>query len=125
MEINKNIRSFEETLEHKAASERQKEHVMHGKLHKHEPPTLPPHKRKGMLAVSFDDNDLNVFREAFGGDDEAAAALGIVKGAPPEIQILVAQLLDQIEFILAGPAETECNGTATANKELAEIEKEA
>ena len=53
---------------------------------------------KGMISIQFDERDWGgVFKDAFGNEDEANAAIGIVHGAPPEIQILVAQLLTQIE----------------------------
>ncbi len=58
---------------------------------------IPPHKRKGMISIQFDVTDWDVFKDVFGSEDEANAAIGIIHGAPPEIQILVAQLLTQIE----------------------------
>lgn len=58
---------------------------------------VPPHERKGMISLQFDENDWKVFKDAFGDEDTAAAAVEIVYGAPPEIQILVAQVLGMIE----------------------------
>lgn len=64
----------------------------------HRPPhPVPPHIRKGMFSIQFDDNDWEIFKKVFVDEDEAAAAFGIIHGAPPEIQILAAQLLYQIE----------------------------
>ena len=78
------------------------EHPQHGPGH-----PLPPHERKGMVAIRFDEKDWEIFKEVFGGEDEAGAAMGIIHAAPPEIQILAAQLISQIE------------------KEILQIEKEA
>lgn len=58
---------------------------------------VPPHVRKGMITLQFDEDDWKVFKEAFGDEDTAAAAVEIVHGAPPEIQILAAQVLNMIE----------------------------
>ena len=71
-----------------------KEHIAHSWGHPH--PGLP-HERKGMIALRLDEHDWKVFMAAFGDEDTAAAAVDIVHGAPPEIQILVAQILDMIE----------------------------
>lgn len=68
------------------------EHMVHRPKH-----PVPPHERKGMITLQFDEGDWKVFKEAFGDEDTAAAAVEIVHGAPPEIQILVAQVLDMIE----------------------------
>ncbi|MGX8705116.1 MAG: hypothetical protein ACSW8J_00910 [bacterium] len=58
---------------------------------------VPPHLRRQMMRVVFDDTDMSVFREAFGDEDTAAAAMGILYDAPPEIQILALQILHIIE----------------------------
>ena len=50
-----------------------------------------------MITLQLDDSDWQVFKDVFGDEDTAAAAVEIVHGAPPEIQILVAQVLDMIE----------------------------
>ena len=56
-----------------------------------------PHERRGMLTIQFDAKDWKVFNNVFDNEDEANAAIRIIHGAPPEIQILVAQLLIHIE----------------------------
>lgn len=58
---------------------------------------VPPHERKGMITIQFDDRDWKVFTEVFGDEDTAAAAADIIHSAPPEIQILAAQILKMIE----------------------------
>ena len=58
---------------------------------------VPPHERKGMITLQFDDKDWEVFTEVFGDEDTASAAADIIHGAPPEIQILAAQILKMIE----------------------------
>lgn len=84
------------TTNHVKGEKSMNEHIMEQIAHRPKHP-VPPHERKGMLTIQFDDKDWDVFRAAFGNDDEAAAAVGIIYSAPPEIQILVAQLLTQIE----------------------------
>lgn len=68
------------------------EHMVHRPKH-----PVPPHERKGMITLQFDESDWKIFQEAFGDEDTAAAAVEIVHGAPPEIQVLVAQVLNMIE----------------------------
>lgn len=68
------------------------EHMIHRSMH-----PVPPHERKGMISLQFDENDWKIFKAAFGDEDTAAAAVQIVHSAPPEIQILVAQVLVMIE----------------------------
>lgn len=63
----------------------------------HPMPPPPPHMRRQMAQVHFEDRDLEVFREAFGDEDTAAAAVEILCAAPPEIQILAYQILHMIE----------------------------
>ena len=58
---------------------------------------IPPHERRGIITLQFDEADWKVFMAAFGDEDTATAAIEIVHGAPPEIQILVAQILSMIE----------------------------
>lgn len=66
--------------------------AIHGRRH-----PVPPHERKGMISLQFDEKDWQVFMNVFGNEDDAKAAMGIIHGAPPEIQILAAQLLTLIE----------------------------
>lgn len=58
---------------------------------------MPPHERRNMLQLEFDEEDWNVFKEAFGDEDTAEAAIEIIYSAPPEIQILAIQILNMIE----------------------------
>ena len=58
---------------------------------------VPPHMRRQTLRIAFDDKDLTVFQDAFGDEDTAVAAMDILCGAPPEIQILAIQILHMIE----------------------------
>lgn len=87
-----NIKTTSHAKEERSMNEHKAEHFAHGHGH-----PVPPHERKGMISVQFDETDWGVFKDAFGNEDEANAAIGIIHGAPPEIQILVAQLLTQIE----------------------------
>ena len=87
-----NINTTTHGKEERSMNEHKAVHFAHG----HRPP-VPPHERKGMISIRFDERDWSVFKDVFGNEDEANAAIGIVHGAPPEIQILVAQLLAEIE----------------------------
>lgn len=68
--------------------------VRHG--HRH---PIPPHERRNMIYVEFDERDRIVFKEMFGDDDTAEAAISIIHNAPPEIQILAIQVLKMIEEV--------------------------
>ena len=61
--------------------------------------TLPalPHMRRHMLHIVFESKDIAVFQEVFGDMDTAEAAMDILCGAPPEIQILALQILHMME----------------------------
>lgn len=58
---------------------------------------MPPHMRHQMIHIEFEDKDLAVFQDVFGDEDTAAAAIDILCGAPPEIQLLALQILHMIE----------------------------
>ena len=60
-------------------------------------PPVPPHMRQKTLHIVFEDKDVAVFQEAFGDMDTAEAAMDILCGAPPEIQILAPQILRLVE----------------------------
>lgn len=71
-------------------------------IHEHRLPTrhnIPPHERKAMLHIEFDENDWRLLKEVFGDEDTAAAAVDIIKDAPPEIQILAVQLINIIKEV--------------------------
>lgn len=60
---------------------------------------IPPHVRKGLLQVEFDEKDMKTLHSVFGDEDTASAAMEIIKNAPPEIQILAIQLVDIIQEV--------------------------
>lgn len=60
---------------------------------------IPPHERKGMLKIEFDDRDWEYMNKIFGDEDTANAAAEIIKDAPPEIQIVAVQLMSIIEEV--------------------------
>jgi len=55
---------------------------------------IPPYERKALVCIIFEENDWNLFQMVYEDDDEAVAAMQIIMNAPPEIQILMAQLID-------------------------------
>lgn len=91
MEIT-NIKATNHVKEERSMNEYTMQHITYGPKH-----PMAPHERRGMITIQFDNKDWTVFKDVFGNDDEAAAAAGIIQSAPPEIQILVVQLLIQIE----------------------------
>lgn len=66
----------------------------------HHPPMpvgpVPPHERRALLHLEFDERDWTALREIFGDEDTANAAAAIITEAPPEIQILALQILKLI-----------------------------
>ena len=71
-------------------------------MHEHKLPlkhNIPPHERKAMLHVEFEENDWVLLKEVFGDEDTAAAAVDIIRDAPPEIQILAVQLINIIKEV--------------------------
>lgn len=70
-------------------------------MHEHRVPGrhIPPHERKALMHVEFDEADWTLLKEVFGDEDTALAAAEIIKEAPPEIQILAIQLMNIIEEV--------------------------
>lgn len=70
-------------------------------MHKRKLPTrhIPPHERKAMVHIDFDEQDWALLVEIYGDEDTANAAVEIIKEAPPEIQILAIQLINIIEEV--------------------------
>lgn len=62
-------------------------------------PEAPPHVRRRMFRIEFDEADQAAFQSVFGDEDTAAAAMNILFNAPPEIQVLALQLLHTIEEV--------------------------
>ena len=61
---------------------------------------IPQHERRRLMPVEFDEADLIILKAIFGDEDTAAAALEIIREAPPEIRILAFQLIDIIEEVV-------------------------
>lgn len=68
-------------------------------MHEHKPPIghIPPHARKAMVHIEFDEEDWTLLKAVFGDEDTAEAAVEIIRDAPPEIQILAIQLINIIK----------------------------
>lgn len=60
---------------------------------------IPPHERKALMHIEFDDTDWALLKEVFGDEDTSLAAAEIIREAPPEIQILAIQLINIIEEV--------------------------
>lgn len=60
---------------------------------------MPPHERRSLMQISFDQNDMKLLNTVFGDEDEAAAAAQVLEDAPPEIKILAVQLMKLIEEV--------------------------
>ena len=72
-------------------------HMMHG--HKGPARHIPPHERKSMVHVEYDEQDWGLLLDIFGDEDTAAAAAAIIQESPPEIQILAVQLINIIKEV--------------------------
>ena len=70
-------------------------------FHEHKGPgrLIPPHERKALLHIEFEDDDWELLKNVFGDEDTAYAAAEIVREAPPEIQILAMQLINIIKEV--------------------------
>ena len=55
---------------------------------------IPPHERKALMRLECTEADWNLLLDVFEDEDTAMAALNIIQGAPPEIQILAVQLMN-------------------------------
>lgn len=54
---------------------------------------IPPHERKNMIYVEFDEESKDTLTEMFGNEEEAEVAINMLHCAPPEQQIVAIQLL--------------------------------
>jgi len=68
----------------------------HRPLDKH----ILPHERKALIHIDFSSDDMNLFKRIYGDEDEAAAAVQVLMDAPPEIQIVAAQLISLIKEVV-------------------------
>ena len=73
-------------------SEEGENHMM--KEHRGSMRHTPPHERKALIRIEFDESDRSILREVFGDEDTAEAAAQVIHEAPPEIQILAMQLMN-------------------------------
>ena len=46
---------------------------------------IPPHERKALMNIEFEQSDWELLRKIFGDEDTAFAAAEILREAPPEI----------------------------------------
>lgn len=62
----------------------------------HEPP-VPPHMRRGIERIVFDENEFPLLVKVYGNEDNAIAAMRYLnEDAPPEMQILAIQAMANI-----------------------------
>lgn len=59
---------------------------------------IPPHERKSLISIEFDESDWELFKVVFEDEDEAYAAMQVILKAPPEIQIIMAQLIELVGY---------------------------
>ena len=69
--------------------------------HEHKGPgrPLPPHVRKELMHIEYEEDDWKALKTVFGDEDTAYAAAEIIREAPPEIQILAMQLINIIKEV--------------------------
>lgn len=58
---------------------------------------IPPHERKTLVRIEFNEADWELLKDVFGDEDTVLAAAEVIREAPPEIQILAVQLINIIE----------------------------
>lgn len=58
--------------------------------------TIPPHERKNMIYLEFDNNSESKLCKLFGSEEEAEIAIKILHNAPPEQQVVALQLFKMI-----------------------------
>lgn len=63
---------------------------LHGVGHR---PHIPPHERKNMIYVEFDESSEDALKNMFGSKEDAEIAINILHCAPPEQQVIALQLL--------------------------------
>jgi len=57
---------------------------------------MPPHERKALINLEFEQEDWELLEEIFGSLDTANAVSEIIRKAPLEIQIIFIQLINNI-----------------------------
>ena len=60
-------------------------------------PPHPPHEGRCMFQIEMSEKDVEILTDVFHDEDTVSAAVGIIHNAPPEIQVLVIQILKMIE----------------------------
>lgn len=73
---------------------RPERHVGRGPKH-----PIPPHERRAMMHIEFDEKDMGILKEAFMDEDTVMAAASIIQEAPPEVQILTIQAIQLLTMI--------------------------
>lgn len=71
-------------------------HMMRESIAPHGPghgQPIPPHERRNMLYVEFNEKCEEILREMLGSEEEAEVAINILHCAPPEQQIIALQIL--------------------------------
>ena len=58
------------------------------------PPPMPPHLSHAAIRLEFDEHDWETLCAVFGDEDTASTAVQIIHRAPPEMKILVFQLIN-------------------------------
>lgn len=72
-------------------------HALHEPIHRH---PIPPHERRNMIYVEFDEHIEVRMKEIFGDADTAEAAISFIHNAPPELQVLIIQGLKMMDVEL-------------------------
>lgn len=60
---------------------------------------MPPHERKALIHLEFEEEDMQLFRCIYENEDDMNAAVQVLKDAPPEIQVLAVQLIHFIKEV--------------------------
>lgn len=77
-------------------------------MHRHH---TPPHERRNMIYVEFDEHNEEIMKEIFKDDDTAEAAISFIHNAPPELQVLILQGFKMMGVELKARFPKICNKT--------------
>lgn len=78
------------------AVQEMKPSVAHSPKSKHH---VPPHVRKKMIQIEFDEEDKAIFFDVAQDEDEARGWMKTIQNAPPEIKIIVNQIIKMIKEV--------------------------
>ena len=88
------------TINMKHANETAVQEMHPAKVHPPKPKHhVPPHVRMNMIQIEFDEEDKAIFCDAAQDEDEAEGWMKTIQNAPPELKIIVNQIIKIIKEV--------------------------